>query len=153
MHPFRTNWTETNILTQQLKLSWKRAIAKPKSGGWLPISNLTCILQRYKLLQTSNEINASLQTLKTTTKKKHKKKCDNDAEDDAVGQLDPYVSAMLPRRHKKDYWMLHNKNGLICSSHKLTYFITNSWSLCTFQAIWLFKENVLHFNKKQTRNM
>ena len=35
---------------QQQKLSRKRAITQPKFGEWLPISNLTCILQ-YKLLQ------------------------------------------------------------------------------------------------------
>ena len=49
---------------EQLKLSQKKkkkkkkkkkAITQPKFGGWLPISNLTCILQWYKLLQTLNE--------------------------------------------------------------------------------------------------
>ena len=30
---------------EQQKLSWKRAITQPKFGGWLPILNLTCILQ------------------------------------------------------------------------------------------------------------
>ena len=64
MHPCKSYWMETNILTQQQKLSPKRAITQPKFGGQLPISNLTCILQWYKLLQTLNKINASLQKLR-----------------------------------------------------------------------------------------
>ena len=59
MHPFKSYWSGN--LTQQQKLSPNRAIAQPKFGGWLPISNLICILQWYKLLQTLNEINAALQ--------------------------------------------------------------------------------------------
>ena len=51
------------ISTHQQKLSQKRAITQPNFGGWLPISNLTCILQWYKVLQSLNEINASLQKL------------------------------------------------------------------------------------------
>ena len=49
MHPFKSYWGETislpRILPQQQKLSLKRAITWPKFCGWLPISNLTCILQ------------------------------------------------------------------------------------------------------------
>ena len=45
VHPFQTYWTETNILTQQQNLSRKRVITPPRFGGWLPISNFTCILQ------------------------------------------------------------------------------------------------------------
>ena len=41
------------ISTQQQKLFRKRAITQPKFWGWLPILNLTCILQWYTLLQTS----------------------------------------------------------------------------------------------------
>ena len=44
MHPCKGYWTETNILIQQQKLSRKGAITQPQFGGWLPISNLTCIL-------------------------------------------------------------------------------------------------------------
>ena len=53
----------STYVTQQQKLSWKRARTQPKFGGWLSILNLTCILQWFILLQTSNEINASLQKL------------------------------------------------------------------------------------------
>ena len=60
VHLFITYWTETDILIQQQWLSRKRAITRPKFGGWLPISNLTCILQCYIFPQTSNEISASL---------------------------------------------------------------------------------------------
>ena len=62
MHPFKTYWTENNISTLQQKVSRKRATSQPKLCEWLPIPNLTCILQWYKLLQTSNEINASLKS-------------------------------------------------------------------------------------------
>ena len=69
-----------NLSTQQQKLSQKRDITQQKCCGWLPISNLTCILQWYSLLQTSDEINASLQNLlnrnqylNPTTKTKSKK--------------------------------------------------------------------------------
>ena len=57
------------------------------------------IIQR-AVLQGLNEINASLQNVLNG-----KEKCDDDiddADDDADGQHDPYVSAMLRRRHKKN---------------------------------------------------
>ena len=47
-----------------------------------------------KLLQTLNEINASFQKLLSGNEK-----CDEDS-DDVDRQHDPYVSAMLCRRHK-----------------------------------------------------
>ena len=59
MHPFKSYWEETIslpcILLQQQKLSRKRAITLPKFCRWLLISNLTCILQWYILLQTFNK--------------------------------------------------------------------------------------------------
>ena len=51
------------ISTHQQKLSQKKAITQPKFCGWLPISNLTSVLRWYKILQSLNEINASLQNL------------------------------------------------------------------------------------------
>ena len=89
----------STYVTQQQKLSQKRAITQPKFGRWLPILNLSCILQWYiELLQTSNEINASLQKLLIGSEK-----CDDDAADanNADGQHGPCVSAMLHRQHKK----------------------------------------------------
>ena len=61
MHPCKSYGVETNINTQTK--TRKRAISRPKFCGWLPISNLTCILQWCKVLQSLNEINASLQKL------------------------------------------------------------------------------------------
>ena len=67
MHYFTSYCGETislpYILPQQQKLGQKRAVTWPKFCKWLPVSNLTCILQWYKLLQTPNEINTSLQKL------------------------------------------------------------------------------------------
>ena len=89
---------------EQQKLSRKRAITQPKFGGWLPISNLTCILQWNKVLQSLNEINTSLQKLLNGNEKCDDDTDDDDADDDdADGQYDPYVSAMLRRRHKNNY--------------------------------------------------
>ena len=51
------------IATYTQKLTRKRAITQSKFSEWLPISNLTCTLQWYKVLQGLNEINASLQKL------------------------------------------------------------------------------------------
>ena len=62
MHPCKSYWMETNI-NSPTKPKLKRAITQPKFGRWLPISSLTCILQWYKILQSLNEINASLQKL------------------------------------------------------------------------------------------
>ena len=53
----------STYVTQQQKLSRKKAIIWPKFRGRLPISNLTCILQWYTLLQTSDKIKASIQNL------------------------------------------------------------------------------------------
>ena len=57
MHPFESYWGEAislpYILPQQQKLCRKRAVTWPKFWIWLPISNLTCILQWYILLQIS----------------------------------------------------------------------------------------------------
>ena len=55
--------TENQYQDTNKKRSRKRAITQPKFGRWLPISNLTCILQWYKVLQSLNEINVSLQKL------------------------------------------------------------------------------------------
>ena len=60
MHPCKSYWAETNINTPT-KTKSKKGHTLPKFGRWLPISNLTCILQWYKVLQSFNEINASLQ--------------------------------------------------------------------------------------------
>ena len=97
MHPAKVIEWKPIPITQQQKLSRKRAITPPIFGGWLPISNLTCILQWYKLLQTLNEINASLQKLLSRNEK-----CDDNATYDNMDrQLDSYLSAMLRRQHKK----------------------------------------------------
>ena len=55
-----------------------------------------CIYMWYKVLQSLNEINASLHKLLSGNEKS-----DDDTDDDADGQHGPYVSAMLRRRHKK----------------------------------------------------
>ena len=92
MHSFKSYWSETNILTQQQKLSTKRAITQPKFDGWLPISNLTCILQWYKLLQTLNKINAFLQKIRN-------EKCDEDvADDDMIPMCLPCYASDTKRR-------------------------------------------------------
>ena len=57
--------------TTKTKLT-KQAITWPKFCRWLPIWNLTCILQWYILLQTTNELNTSFQKLLSRIKK-----CDN----------------------------------------------------------------------------
>ena len=64
------------------------------------MSNLACILQWYKVLQSLNEINASLQKLLSGNKKFDDNTDNADADADAGGQNDPYVSAMLRRWHK-----------------------------------------------------
>ena len=90
---------------ERQKLSRKRDITQPKFGGWLSISNLACILQWYKVLLSLNEISASLQTLLSGNEK-----CDNDtvdASNDAYRQHDPYVSALLRRRHKNYTYILN----------------------------------------------
>ena len=51
----------------------------------------------YKVLQNLNEIYTSLQKLLNGNEK-----CDDDT-NNADGQHDPYVSAMLHRQHKKCY--------------------------------------------------
>ena len=169
MHPCKSYWSETNINTPKKKKQQKKKKKKKKKnkskkghssanfGGWLSISNFTCILRWYNVLQSLNEINASLQKLlsgneqqKTKSKKDHNsakirwlitnieldlyflwykvlqnlneihtslqklfngnEKCDDDTDaaaaddDDAGGQHDPYVSAMLRRRHKNRRW-------------------------------------------------
>ena len=68
--PCKSYWSKLIAIHQQ-KLSWKRAITQPKFGRWLPISNLTCILQWYKVLQILNEINASLQKLLSGNKQQN----------------------------------------------------------------------------------
>ena len=88
MHLFKTNWTETHILTK----TKKKAGTQPNFCGWLPVSNLICTLQWYKLLQTSKETNASLQILLSRNEK-----CNDDTDSDE--QHDLYVSAMLRRRY------------------------------------------------------
>ena len=78
MHLVKSYWKETislpGILSQQQKLSRNRAITWPNFRGRLPISNLTCILQWYILLQTFNKINASLQKLLSGNQYQHTKK-------------------------------------------------------------------------------
>ena len=64
------------------------------------ITNIDLDLYFYnnKLLHTLNEISTSLQMLLSGNEK-----CDDDTDDDdADGQRDPYVSAMLGRRHIND---------------------------------------------------
>ena len=69
----------------------------------ITILNLTCILQLNKLLQTLNEINASLQKLSSGNEK-----CNaNNVDDNTDGQHDPYVFAMLHRQHKNANNNLH----------------------------------------------
>ena len=95
IYPFQTYWKETDNLTQQQKLSRKRVRTQPKFCGWLPISKLTCIVQWYKLLLTSNKINTSLQKLLSGNET-----CEDDTDVDEDGQHEPCVSTMLRRRHK-----------------------------------------------------
>ena len=62
MHSCKSYWLETNIGTQT-KTKSKKGYNSAKIWEWLPILNLTCILQWYILLQTFNKINTSLQML------------------------------------------------------------------------------------------
>ena len=82
MHPFKTYWRETNILTQQIKLSNKKGHCSAKI--WQMITNVKFDLYFtiYKLHQTLNKINTSLQKLLSWNKK-----CDAAA----AGHHDPYV--------------------------------------------------------------
>ena len=73
IHPFKTYWTETNILSQQQKNKSKRAITQPKLCSWLPISNLTCIYNDInfcriwmKLMHSFRRHRVEMQRVKTT---------------------------------------------------------------------------------------
>ena len=86
MNPCKSYWVETTANTPT-KTKSKKGDNSVKIWLILPISNLTCILQWYKVLQSLNEITASLQKLLSGNEK-----CDKDTngtDDDTDGQMIP----------------------------------------------------------------
>ena len=142
-------WGETIslpcILPQQQKLSRKKTITWSKFCEWLPISNLTCILQWYILLQIFNRINASLQKLLSGNQYQHTNKAKSKKAHNSAKILQMisnieldlhftmiYLSANLESMHPcKSYWSETNINTPTKSRSKKGHISDKIWRMIT----------------------